>query len=98
MHSLTSALYGGELSTSRLGRFIPRERAPGIHWIGGWVRPTASLDAMVKSKNPFTGSARNRTPVVHPVRKYVLIIRIGMSWLRTGLAMWILQAPTHSPS
>jgi hypothetical protein len=26
------------------GRFTPRERAPGTHWIGGWVDPRASLD------------------------------------------------------
>jgi hypothetical protein len=31
-HSLTSALDGGEWSASRLGRFTPRERAPGTHW------------------------------------------------------------------
>jgi hypothetical protein len=37
MHSLTSALDGGEWSPSRPGRFTPRERAPGTHWIGGWV-------------------------------------------------------------
>jgi len=30
-HSLTSALDGGELSASSLGRFIPRERALVIH-------------------------------------------------------------------
>jgi hypothetical protein len=29
MHSLTSALDGGEWSASRPGRFTPRERAPG---------------------------------------------------------------------
>jgi hypothetical protein len=23
----------------------PRERAPGTHWIGGWVGPRADLDA-----------------------------------------------------
>jgi hypothetical protein len=28
---LTSALVGGEWSASRLGRFIPGERAPGTH-------------------------------------------------------------------
>jgi hypothetical protein len=33
-HSLTSALDGGEWSASRPGRFTPRERAPGTHWIG----------------------------------------------------------------
>jgi hypothetical protein len=31
---LTSALDGGEWSASRPGRFIPRGRAPGTHWIG----------------------------------------------------------------
>jgi hypothetical protein len=30
-HSLTSALDGGEWSVSRPGRFIPRERASGVH-------------------------------------------------------------------
>jgi hypothetical protein len=39
---------GWEWSASRSGRFIPRERAPGTHWIGGWVVPTAVLDAVVK--------------------------------------------------
>jgi hypothetical protein len=38
-HSLTSALDGGEWSASRPGRFTPRERAPGTHWIRGWVGP-----------------------------------------------------------
>jgi len=28
----------------------PTERAPGSHWIGGWVGPTALLDAVVKRK------------------------------------------------
>jgi hypothetical protein len=30
----------------------PRERAPGTHWIGGWVGPRAGLDAVVKRKIP----------------------------------------------
>jgi hypothetical protein len=34
-HSLSSALDGGEWSASRPGRFTPRERAPGTHWIRG---------------------------------------------------------------
>jgi hypothetical protein len=49
MHSLTLALDGGERSASCLGLFTPRERAPGIHWIGGWVGPRTSLD-MLKRK------------------------------------------------
>jgi hypothetical protein len=51
-HSLTSALDGGEWSASRPCRFNPRERAPGTHWIGGWVGPRADLDAVVKRKIP----------------------------------------------
>jgi hypothetical protein len=41
---LTSALVGGEWSALRPGRFTPGERAPGTHWIGGWVDPRTELD------------------------------------------------------
>jgi hypothetical protein len=47
---LTSALVGGEWSTSRPGRFTPGERAPGTHWIGGWVDLRAVLDDLEKRK------------------------------------------------
>jgi hypothetical protein len=47
---LTSALAAGEWSASRPGRFAPGERAPGTHWIGGWVDPRAGLDNMEKRK------------------------------------------------
>jgi hypothetical protein len=40
---LTSTLAGGEWSTPRPCRFTPGERAPGTHWIGGWVDPRAGL-------------------------------------------------------
>jgi hypothetical protein len=42
------ALDGSEWSASRPGRFIPRKRALGTLWIGGWVGPTASLNTAVK--------------------------------------------------
>jgi len=45
---LTSALDAGERSASRRGRFYPTERASGTHWIGGWLGPRSSLDAVVK--------------------------------------------------
>jgi hypothetical protein len=32
--------------TSRPCRFTPGERAPGIHWIEGWLSPRAGLDAV----------------------------------------------------
>jgi hypothetical protein len=38
---LTSALDGGERLASRPGRFTPTGSAPRIHWIRGWVGPTA---------------------------------------------------------
>jgi hypothetical protein len=47
---LTSALAGGEWLTSRPGRFTPGERAPGAHWIGGWVDLRAGLDDLEKLK------------------------------------------------
>jgi hypothetical protein len=65
---LTSNLEGGEWSASRPGRFIPRERAPGAHWIGGWVGPRAVLDAVVKRKIPSPHRESNpRTPIIQPV-------------------------------
>jgi hypothetical protein len=55
---LTSALDGGEWSASRPFRFTPGKRAPGTHWIGGWVGPTAGLDNVEKILDP----TRTRTP------------------------------------
>jgi hypothetical protein len=34
---LTSVIVAGGWSASFSGRFIPRERVPGTHWIKGWV-------------------------------------------------------------
>jgi len=52
MHSLTSALYGGEWSASLSDRFITRERAPGTHWLGGWLGSRAGLDTMSNREFP----------------------------------------------
>jgi hypothetical protein len=48
----TLALDGGEWSASHPSCFTRRERAPGTHWIGGWVGSRASLDTVVKRKIP----------------------------------------------
>jgi hypothetical protein len=67
-HYLTSALDGGEWSALRPCRFTPTERAPGTHWIGGWVGPRAVLDAVVKRKTPGPRRESNpRNPIVQPV-------------------------------
>jgi hypothetical protein len=50
----------------------PKERAPGNHWIGGWVGTRAVLDAVVKRKIP--APAGIRTPIVQPViQRYVYL-------------------------
>jgi hypothetical protein len=60
--SLTSALYGGGLSTPRPGRFTPGER-PGTHCIGGWVGPRDDLDGCGKSRPPPVFDPRTGQPV-----------------------------------
>jgi hypothetical protein len=63
-----STLYRGEWLASRPGRFIPRERDPGTHWIEGWVGPRAVLDAVMKRKIPSPRRESNpRTPIVQTV-------------------------------
>jgi hypothetical protein len=42
----------GEWSALRPGHFIPRERAPGTHWIWGWVGPRTGLNTVVRRKIP----------------------------------------------
>jgi hypothetical protein len=66
---LSSALDGGEWSAPLPVRFTPSERAPGNHWIGGWVGPRAGLDAVVRKKFPVP--AGTRTPD-HPARSPAL--------------------------
>jgi hypothetical protein len=67
-HFLNSALDGGEWSASCRGRFTPRERYPGTHWIGDWVIPRAVLDMVMKGKIPNPRRESNpRTPIVKPV-------------------------------
>jgi hypothetical protein len=47
---LTSALDGGEWSASRPSCCTPRERAPGIHCVGGRVGHNTGLIAVAKRK------------------------------------------------
>jgi len=32
---------------------------PGTHWIGGWLGPRASIDAVMKKEDPFPANAGN---------------------------------------
>jgi hypothetical protein len=66
-HSLTSVLDEGEWSDSRPNHFTPREKAPGAHWIGGWVGPSAVLDAVVNKKIPSPRRESNpKIPIIQP--------------------------------
>jgi hypothetical protein len=65
---LISALDEGEWLASRPAGFTPTGRAPGTHWIGGWVGPRAGMDALVKK---FPAHAGTRTSD-HPARSLVL--------------------------
>jgi hypothetical protein len=64
---LTSALVGGEWSTSRTGRFTPGERATGTHWIGGWVDLRVCLDDFEK-REFFTLPGFELRPLSRPAR------------------------------
>jgi hypothetical protein len=39
MHIFLTLALIDELSASRPARFTAGERAPGTHWIGGWMTP-----------------------------------------------------------
>jgi hypothetical protein len=49
--SLTLALDEGEWSASCSCRFTPRERAPGSHWIGGWMSLRIGLNGVGNRKS-----------------------------------------------
>jgi hypothetical protein len=81
--SLTSTLDGGEWSASHPSHFTPRERAPGIHWIGGWVGPRAVLDMVVKRKIPSAPWESNpRTQIIQPIAQHYT------NWAITVLHLW----------
>jgi hypothetical protein len=86
-HSLIWSLDGGEWSASRPGRFTPRERNPGTHWIGGWVDLRAVLDAVVKRKIPSPRRESNpRTPIVQVVAQSLYRLSYhGSSFLSKGV-------------
>jgi hypothetical protein len=75
---LTSALLGGEWSDSHPARFTQGERAPGTHWIGGWVGPRTGLDHVEKRKF-FTLSGLELRPLGRRARSQSLY-RLCYPW------------------
>jgi hypothetical protein len=88
---LTSALDGGDLSDSRPGRFSAGERAPGTHWIGGWVDPRAGLNDVEKRKFWPCRYLNSDPSLVQPVasRYTNYANRFGNLWYKT--------LPEHRP-
>jgi hypothetical protein len=82
IHSLTSALDGGEWSASRPGRFTPKERDRCTYSMGARVGPRAVLDAVVKREifSPLPES-NPISPIVQPVaQRYI-------DWAITALSV-----------
>jgi hypothetical protein len=59
--SLTSTLNRGEWSPSHPSHFSPGDRAPGMHWIEGW------MDPMEKKKNSPHCQELNPIPELWPI-------------------------------
>jgi hypothetical protein len=63
---------------------LPWERAPGTHWIGGWVGPRAGLD-VVEKKKLLTLPGLELRPLGRPVRSqslYRLRYASSKDWFR----------------
>jgi hypothetical protein len=88
---LTSALAGGEWSASLPGRFTPGGRAPGTHWIGGWVDPRAGLDD-VKKRKFLTLPGPELRPLGRPARSQSLYRLPYLGSCRRGLiSLWLYK-------
>jgi hypothetical protein len=64
---LSLALAGGEWSASRSSYCTLGERAPGTHWIGGWVDPRAGLDDVEKRKFVTLPGLELHLSVIQPI-------------------------------
>jgi hypothetical protein len=51
IHIFLTSVLGGQWSDSCSGRFTPGERAPGTHWIGGWVGHRTGLEDVEKKNS-----------------------------------------------
>jgi hypothetical protein len=87
---LASALDGGVWSTLRSYRFIPGKRAPGTHWIGGWVGRRAGPDAAEKNVFPVPGmEARPSSP--EPVTILCYLFEVILWELNPGCSVLLVR-------
>jgi hypothetical protein len=73
--SLTSTLYGGKRSTSRVGRFISGERYHGSLFLGRWEGRRASLYVVAK-KDPSQSreSHTDRLAMAFQITVFIFIL------------------------
>jgi hypothetical protein len=57
----------GEWSAPHTDRVTREERNLGAHWIRGWMKPRAGLNAV--EKRIFSFPAGNRTPAIQPIAR-----------------------------
>jgi hypothetical protein len=70
----------------------PGERAPDIHWIGGWVGLRAVLHAVVKRKIPSPRrESKPGTPLVQPVAQRYTTDTTKEKFLTTGVPISVLK-------
>jgi hypothetical protein len=82
---LSSALFGGERSASRLDRFTP-----GAHWIEGWVGPEPVWKTW-RSENPSTYRDPNSDPSVVQQNAYYFNTVTSMSKQAISKYLLVLQ-------
>jgi hypothetical protein len=58
-HLISPGVYNGDTAASCQSHFTPMERDPGVSWIGNWVCPRASPDAVGNRK--FLVPMKNQT-------------------------------------
>jgi hypothetical protein len=74
---LTSALDGGEWSTSRPCRFNPGETDPGSYWTRRWLGPRIGMDVMENRKISCSYPESNLdSSVVQPVDRLSVMKKI----------------------
>ena len=76
VRSFSTLALGGYGQLHAPVRFIPGQRAAVIHWMGGWVGPTAGLDDLEK-KGKSLGRSRGRT-LDHPAHRLVTILTTSL--------------------
>jgi hypothetical protein len=78
-------------SASHAGHLTSKERAPNIHWIGGWVGPSASLDKVEKILDP-TGTITPTPPLSSP---HPVAIQTMLSWITLGVIILQVLGTIH---